>query len=53
MNPIYSRQDVRKAVARALIANPTFGQEAAMQAVAELLALPIEAVRDACGLVQA
>lgn len=44
---IASRDAVRQAVARALLLDPTAGQDAAIEATAQALALPIEVVRDA------
>lgn len=44
---IASREAVRAAVARALLLDPTAGQDAAIEAAAQALALPVETVRDA------
>lgn len=44
---IASREAVRAAVARALLLDPTAGQEAAVAAAAQALGLPVETVREA------
>lgn len=44
---IYTRQQVREAVARALLLCPEAGQEAAEHAAAQSLGVPIELVREA------
>lgn len=48
MTPIYTREKVRQAVARALLASPDAGRCAAEEAAAHELCIPVEAVRDAC-----
>lgn len=47
MNTIIPRAQVREAVARALLLAPTAGQQAAIEAAAQALALPVEAVEQA------
>ena len=46
---IAAREAVRAAVARAMLLDPTAGQDAAIEAASQALALPVEAVRDAVG----
>ena len=44
---IASRETVRAAVARALLLDPTAGQDAAIGAAAQSLGLPVDVVREA------
>lgn len=44
---VYPIERVRAAVARALLLDPEAGMEAAIQATAQALALPVECVREA------
>jgi hypothetical protein len=45
---IYSREHVRRAVARAMLSHETMGREKAIEAVAELLGLDVATVRECC-----
>lgn len=46
---IVSRERVCQAVARAMLDAPDLGREAAIEAAAQSLALPVEAVREVVG----
>jgi len=46
MNEIHSRDKIREAIARALLLDAEAGTEAAVEAVAQSFAMPVEAVRE-------
>jgi hypothetical protein len=53
MSTIYTREKVREVVARALLLDPERGEQAAIEAAAQALALPVECVREAVETVPA